>query len=57
MMWSAHFAFLAHWLHQFEAFLPAAIITGGSALLVGCGVGCICSPCKEKDQLFHRQVY
>jgi hypothetical protein len=57
MVWSTHFAILAHWLHQVEAFMPAAIITVGSALLVGCGISSVCSPCKEKDQIFHRHVY
>jgi hypothetical protein len=27
------------------------------AMLIGCAVGCVCSPCEEKDDLFHREVY
>ncbi len=56
-MSSMHFAILAHWLYQFESYVPAAIITIGSALLLGCGVSSLCSPCKEKDDIFHRHVF
>ncbi len=52
-----HFAILAHWLYQLESYLPAVVITCGSALLIGCGVSSICSPCKEKDQIFHKHVF
>jgi hypothetical protein len=47
---------LAH-LSTMSSYLPAIIITVGLAILIFCAVGCICSPCKEKDDLFHREVY
>ena len=55
-MLSADFAIVAHWLYQLESYVPAAIITVGAALLLGCGVSALCSPCREKDQIFHKQV-
>ena len=24
---------------------------------MACGIGAACSPCKEKDEVFHRQVF
>lgn len=47
---------LAH-LSHLSSYLPAILITLGVAALVGCAVGCNCEPCKEKDDLFHREVY
>lgn len=47
---------LAHW-SQISSYLPAVLITLGIAVLIGCAIGCICSPCEEKDDLFHREVY
>lgn len=47
---------LAH-LSEISSYLPAVLITLGVAVLVGCAVGCVCSPCEEKDELFHREVY
>ena len=47
---------LAH-LSHLSSYLPAILITLGVAALVGCAVGCNCSTCKEKDDLFHREVY
>ncbi|MGC2639877.1 MAG: hypothetical protein WA294_22040 [Acidobacteriaceae bacterium] len=47
---------LAH-LSEISSYLPAVLITLGVAILVGCAVGCVCSPCEEKDELFHREVY
>lgn len=55
-MLSTDFAILGHWLYQLESFLPAVLITVGAALLLGCGVSALCSPCREKDQFFHKQV-
>jgi hypothetical protein len=52
-----HFHTIAHWLLQFESYGPAIFITIGAALLMGCGIGATCSPCKEKDEVFHRQVF
>jgi hypothetical protein len=47
---------LAH-LSQLSSYLPAILITLGVAALVSCAVGCHASPCEEKDDLFHREVY
>lgn len=47
---------LAH-LSRLSSYLPAILITLGVAALVVCAVGCNCAPCKEKDDLFHREVY
>lgn len=44
-------------LSQVSSYLPAVLITLGVATLVGCAVGCVCSPCEEKDDLFHRETY
>jgi hypothetical protein len=48
---------LTQWFYDFEAYLPAIIITVGAALLFACAIGATCSPCKEKDEVFHRQVF
>jgi hypothetical protein len=47
---------VAH-LSEFSSYLPAILITLGVAALVSCAVGCSSSPCEEKDDLFHREVY
>ena len=48
---------VAH-LSELSGYLPAILITLGIAALVACAVGCTaCSPCEEKDELFHREVY
>ncbi len=44
-------------LAQLSNYLPAILITIGVAALVTCAVGCSSAPCKEKDDLFHREVY
>ena len=46
---------LAH-LSAVSSYLPAVLITLGVAALVGCAIGCVCSPCEEKDELFRRKV-
>jgi hypothetical protein len=48
---------LAHWFSQFESYGPAILVTIGAALLIACGIGATCSPCEEKDEVFHRQVF
>jgi hypothetical protein len=48
---------LAHWFIQFESYGPAILVTIGAALLIACGIGATCSPCEEKDEVFHRQVF
>ena len=55
-MLSSYFANVAHWLFTLESYVPAAIVTLGVALLLGCGVSALCSPCREKDPIFHKQV-
>jgi hypothetical protein len=55
-MFSNDFSIVAHWLHQLSAYLPAILVTAGAALLFGCGVSALCSPCREKDDIFHRHV-
>jgi hypothetical protein len=52
-----HFHTITHLLLEFESYGPAIFITIGAALLMGCGIGATCSPCKEKDDVFHRQVF
>jgi hypothetical protein len=44
-------------LSAVSSYLPAVLITLGVATLIGCAIGCICSPCEEKDDLFHREVF
>ena len=55
-MFSNYFANLAHLLYLLESYLPAVAIALGVALLLGCGVSAVCSPCREKDSFFHKQV-
>lgn len=43
-------------LFSLSGYLPAILITLGVAVLIGCAVGCIFEPCKEKDDLFHNEV-
>jgi len=46
-MHSLHFHTLARWFYEFESYGPAILVTIGAA----------CSPCEEKDEVFHRQVF
>lgn len=56
-MLTRDFSIIAHWLSQLEAYLPAILVTVGAALLLACGVSALCSPCREKDDIFHRHVF
>jgi hypothetical protein len=56
-MHSLHFHTLARWFIEFESYGPAILVTIGAALLMACGICSTCSPCKEKDEVFHRQVF
>jgi hypothetical protein len=56
-MHALHFHTLARWFFEFESYGPAILVTVGAALLMACGIGASCSPCKEKDEVFHRQVF
>ncbi|MFZ0631521.1 MAG: hypothetical protein WA399_04505 [Acidobacteriaceae bacterium] len=56
-MWFLKMHDLLGHLSNLSGYLPAILITLGVAALVGCAVGCHCATCKEKDDLFHREVY
>jgi small ligand-binding sensory domain FIST len=56
-MWFAKMHDVLYHLSQLSDYLPAVLVTIGVAVLIGCAVGCVCSPCEEKDDLFHREVY
>jgi hypothetical protein len=56
-MLTTDFSIVAHWFYQLESYLPAILVTVGAALLLGCGVSALCSPCREKDDIFHRHVF
>jgi len=56
-MHSLHLHTFAHWFFEFESHGPAILVTIGAALLMVCGIGAACSPCEEKDEVFHRQVF
>src|ERR1700722_11275759 len=56
-MHSLHLHTFARWFFQFESYGPAILVTIGAALLMACGIGASCSPCEEKDEVFHRQVF
>lgn len=45
---------LSH-LSSLSNYLPAILVTVGIAVLIACAVGCACSPCEEKDNLFHHE--
>jgi hypothetical protein len=52
-----NFHTFAKWFFEFESYGPAILVTVGAALLMACGIGAACSPCEEKDEVFHRQVF
>jgi predicted MFS family arabinose efflux permease len=47
---------LAH-LSRVSDYIPAILVTIGVAVLIGCAVGCVCTPCEENDDIFHPEVY
>ena len=55
-MLTPNFAAMSHWFSVLEVYLPAVVVTLASAVLVGCAVSGICSPCKEKDVIFRKRV-
>ncbi len=55
-MWFLHLQDVLWRFAHLNAHWAEAIVTCGAALLVGCAASCACSPCKEKDDLFHRRV-
>jgi hypothetical protein len=56
-MHAVHLHTLVRWFSHFQSYGPAIVVTIGAALLMGCGIGAACSPCEEKDEVFHRQVF
>lgn len=55
-MWTTSVHSILFHLSNLSSYVPAVLITLGIAVLIGCAVGCICEPCKEKDDLFHHEV-
>jgi hypothetical protein len=55
-MWFLHLNVVLSHLSHLSPYWAEGAITCGAALLVGCAASCACSPCKEKDDLFHRNV-
>jgi hypothetical protein len=47
----------AQWLFQFEAYVPAIVVTVAAALLLLCSIGATCSPREDEDEVFHRHVF
>ncbi len=45
------------WLHSMGAWVPLGLAFLGIALFACCAFGCGGAPCKEKDQIFGRNVY
>jgi len=56
-MFSLKLHALLIWLHAMGAWVPVGLAVIGIVLFLGCAFGCGRTPCKEKDQLFHREVY
>jgi hypothetical protein len=56
-MWFLRMHDILQHLSHLSEYLPAILITLGVAMLIACAVGCVCSPCEEKDELFHKKVY
>lgn len=56
-MLSLHLQNFLQLLFEFELYGPAIVVTLGAALLFACGIGAVCSPCREKDEFFHRHVF
>ncbi len=56
-MWFAKMHDVLYHLSHLSDYLPAILVTIGVGVLIGCAVGCVCTPCEEKDDLFHREVY
>jgi hypothetical protein len=56
-MWFTKMHDVLVFLSNLSEYLPAILVTVGVAVLIACAVGCACSPCKEKDEIFHPKVY
>jgi hypothetical protein len=55
-MWFLHLQDVILHFARMSPYLAEGAITVGAALLVGCAASCACSPCEEKDDLFHKHV-
>ncbi len=55
-MWFLHLHDVLMHLSRLSNHWAEIAITCGAAVLVGCAASCACSPCEEKDELFHRRV-
>ncbi|MGC8550015.1 MAG: hypothetical protein ACP5M4_09970 [Acidobacteriaceae bacterium] len=55
-MWFMHMHDLLTDMSQWGVLVPALLVTVGVGLLVGCCMGCMCSPKKEKDDLFRHEA-
>jgi hypothetical protein len=56
-MFSLKLHALMIWLHAIGVWLPLGLAVFGIALFAVCAFGCGTTPCKEKDQLFGREIY
>jgi len=56
-MWFTKMHDVLYHLSHLSDYLPAILVTIGVGVLIGCAVSCVCAPCEEKDDLFHREVY
>lgn len=56
-MWYPNLEFISEWFLRHGGVALAVVATAGIALVLGCALGCACSPRKEKDRLFHREVF
>ncbi len=56
-MWFLHLHDLITHFSSLSPHLSEIVITIAAVLLVGSAASCVCSPCEEKDELFHREVY
>lgn len=56
-MWYPNLQGLSEWFFQHAALTLAILATMCAALLIVCAISAVCSPCKEKDRLFHRTVF
>ena len=55
-MWFFKLHDLLNYLSRLSDLLPAMLVTIAIAMLIACAVGCACSPSKEEDDLFHKDV-
>ena len=55
-MWFLHLHDVVMHFSRLSPHFPEVAITVGAILLVGSAASCVCSPCEEKDDLFHREI-